>query len=86
METFAIPPTKLWHDHPLWTRDPKLTVFRDTIRDGRHIGYAGPPSRKASEALAKFVLVDMYAKAIQGASPEESLKWATEELKKVYSA
>lgn len=86
METFAVPPTKQWYDHPLWMRDPKLTLFRDTIKDGRHIGYAGPPSQKASEALAKFILVDMYAKAIQGASPEEALKWATEELKKVYSS
>jgi len=28
----------------------------------------------------------MFAKAIQGTSPEEALKWATEELRKIYSA
>jgi hypothetical protein len=27
----------------------------------------------------------MYAKAIQGTSPEEALKWATVELKKIYA-
>jgi hypothetical protein len=27
----------------------------------------------------------MYAKAVQGASPEESVKWAESELKKAYS-
>lgn len=86
MEGFAIPPTKVWYDHPLWTSDPKLTVLRDVIKYGRHVGYAGPPGRKASEALAKFVIVDMFAKAIQGMKPEEALQWATVELKKTYGA
>ena len=86
MSSYMIPPTKVWFDHPAWTKDPKLTPFRDTIKDARHLGYAGPPSAKASEALAKYIMVDMFAKAIQGTSPEESLKGATEELKKIYSA
>ena len=84
METFAIPPTKVWYDHPVWTKDPKLTVFRDVIKDARQIGYAGPPGRKASEALAKYIIVDMFVKAIQGDKPEVALKWATDELKKIY--
>ncbi len=79
-------PTKLWYDSPVWTRDPKLTPFRDPIREARAPGYAGPPSRKASEVLTKYIILDMFAKAIQGASPEESLKWATGEIKKTYSA
>jgi hypothetical protein len=28
----------------------------------------------------------MYAKAIQGMAPEDSVKWATDEITKVYSA
>jgi multiple sugar transport system substrate-binding protein len=86
MGTFAIPSTKMWYDDPVWTKDPKNTVFRDVIKDARQIGYAGPPGRKASEAMAKYILVDMFAKAIQGASPEEALKWATDELRKIYGA
>ncbi len=79
-------PTKLWYDHPAWTRDPKLIPFRDPIKDARAPGYAGAPSRKASEALTKYIILDMFAKAIQGTSPEDALKWATDELKKIYSA
>jgi len=86
MDTFSVPPTKMWYSHPIWTKDPKLTLFRDVIKDSRWAGYAGPPSRKASEAMAKYIIVDMFAKAIQGTPPEEALKWATEELKKIYSA
>ena len=86
MSSYMIPPTRVWFEHAAWTKDPKLTPFRDTIKDARHLGYAGPPSAKASEALAKYLILDMFAKAIQGTPPEESLKWATAELKKIYSA
>ena len=36
--------------------------------------------------MAKYILVDMFAKAIQGTPPNEALKWATTELKKTYGA
>ena len=78
-------PTQLWYDSPVWTRDPKLTAFRDPIRDARAPGYAGPPSRQASEALTKYIILDMFVKAIQGATPEDAVRWAAGELKKVYA-
>ncbi|MBI4571786.1 MAG: extracellular solute-binding protein [candidate division NC10 bacterium] len=86
MGGYGLMPTKMWYDHPAWTRDPKLTPCRDPIKDARAPGYAGPPSRKASEALTKYIILDMLVKAIQGATPEDALKWAADELKKIYSA
>ena len=86
MECYGMGPTAMWYDHPVWTKDPKLTPLRDLGKDARHPGYAGLPGQKASEALAKYIIVDMFAKAIQGVPPEEALRWATDELKKIYSA
>jgi multiple sugar transport system substrate-binding protein len=86
MDTFSIPPTKMWYDHPVWVKDRKNVIFRDVIKDSRWAGYAAPPGRKASEAMAKYIIVDMFAKSIQGTSPEETLKWGTGELKKIYGA
>jgi hypothetical protein len=34
----------------------------------------------------KYVITDMFAKAVQGMKPEEAVKWAESELKKVYEA
>jgi multiple sugar transport system substrate-binding protein len=85
-ETFMVAPTKMWYGDPVWTKDPKLTMFRDVMKDARAIGYAGPPGRKASESMAKYIIVDMFAKAIQGTPPEESLAGAAGELKKIYGA
>ena len=47
---------------------------------------SGPPNAKAQEVLSKYIITDMYAKAVQGMPAEESVKWAESELKKVYGA
>ena len=52
----------------------------------RLFGYAGPANAKASEVYSKYIIIDMYAKAIQGMSAEDSVKWAESELKKIYVA
>ncbi len=86
MDTFGIPGTKAYFDHPLWTKDPKTTVFRETLQSARQVGHAGPPGRKATEALSKYVIVDMFARSLQGMAPEESVKLAAVELRKIYGA
>ena len=48
-------------------------------------GYAGPPGRAAAEAVTKYIIVDMYAKAVQGMPAEDAVKWAHDELVKVYA-
>jgi len=50
----------------VWDADPVLRPFRDMPLFGRVAGYAEPPNRKAAEVVTKYVITDMYAKAIQG--------------------
>jgi multiple sugar transport system substrate-binding protein len=85
MDTFGIPGTKVYFDHPLWLKDPKTTVFRETLQSARQVGYAGPPGRHATEALSKYIIVDMFAKAIQGTPAEDAVRWAAGELRKIYA-
>ena len=82
---FAAGPTTMWENDPVWKEDPIMLPFRDTARTARPTGYAGRPSQKAAEALNKYIIVDMYAKAVQGMPAEDAVKWAEGELKKVYS-
>src|SRR5215212_7265812 len=78
-------PTKLWEAHEVWEADPVMAPFKRIPVTGRMAGYAGPPNQKAAEARTKYVVVDMYAKAIQGMAPEDAVKWAHDELVKIYS-
>jgi multiple sugar transport system substrate-binding protein len=34
--------------------------------------------------ISKYILVDMYTKAVQGMAPEDAVKWAHGELVKIY--
>ena len=53
-------------------------------RLGRVYGHAGPAGPKAAEVLSKYIIVDMYAKAVQGMSAEDAVKWADGEVRKAY--
>ena len=79
---FTRPPME---NDPVWNVDPNMLSFKDIPRTGRLAGYAGPPGRAAAEALTKSIIVDMYAKAIQGVVPETSVRLADEELTRIYA-
>jgi ABC-type glycerol-3-phosphate transport system substrate-binding protein len=76
--------TKMWENHPVWNVDPVLAPFKQIPVTGRLWGYAGPPNQKAAEVQTKYIIIDMYAKAIQGMPPADAVKWAHAELVKVY--
>jgi multiple sugar transport system substrate-binding protein len=81
---FATPCTAKWEAHKLWNEDPVMTPYKVAARLGQAIGHSGPPNAKAQEVLSKYIVTDMYAKAVQGMAAEEAVKWAEAELKKVY--
>jgi multiple sugar transport system substrate-binding protein len=69
----------------MWSKvDKPLQMFRQAGRNTRIFGYAGPATAKATEAFTKYIVTDMYAKAVQGMKAEDAVKWAEGELKKVY--
>ena len=86
-EGYSVAATTAWEKHAMWGRvDKPLQMFRTAARDTRIFGYQGPATAKATEAYSKYIVVDMYAKAAQGMKPEDAVKWAEGELKKIYEA
>jgi multiple sugar transport system substrate-binding protein len=82
---YSVGATTVWESDPLWNNDPVMLPFRSAARAGRFPGYAGPADRKAAEVLSKYLMTDMYAKAVQGMSAEEAVKWTHEEIKKIHT-
>ena len=63
MDTFGIPGTQVYRRQPAvdeGSRRPRCS--RETLQSARQVGHAGPPGRKATEALSKYILVDMFAR------------------------
>jgi multiple sugar transport system substrate-binding protein len=84
-EGFSIGSTRQWERAPLWnTIDEPMKGFKTAADNSRVIGHAGPPSAKATEVYSKYVIVDMFAKGVQGMQAEDAVKWAEGELKKIY--
>jgi multiple sugar transport system substrate-binding protein len=82
---FCTGPTKDWEKDPVWQVDPILLPFKDVGRiSTRYAGHAGPSSRAAAETVTKYIITDMYAKAIQGMAPQDAVAWAHGELAKIY--
>jgi multiple sugar transport system substrate-binding protein len=84
-EGYSAGATKEWEKNPMWaTLDEPLKMFRTAARTTRLFGYAGPSTAKSTEAFTKYIVTDMYAKAVQGMKAEDAVKWAEGELKKIY--
>ncbi len=84
MKGYTVGPTRTWENHPVWHQDPVMLPFRTAAHSFRLFGHAGPPSAKATEVYSKYIITDMYAKAVQGMAPENAVKWAEAELKQIY--
>jgi multiple sugar transport system substrate-binding protein len=82
---YTVGGTKVWENDPIWKKDPVLAPFRLVGRNANFAGYPGPANRNAAEALSKYIIIDMYAKAVQGMAAEDAVKWATGELQKIYT-
>jgi len=83
-QSYFIPPFVGFDKEDVWPDDPKLKIFRELNKVNRLAGYAGPPTPAAAEAVNKFVLVDMFAKAATGQlKPADAVKWAEKEYQQI---
>lgn len=78
--------TKKWYNDAMWTKDPKVTIYREVPKYGRVDGFAGPTDAKAAEVYSKYLIVDMYAKAVTTGDAEGALKETEAALKRIYGA
>jgi multiple sugar transport system substrate-binding protein len=83
-EGVGIPVTKKQAEDKIWEKDPKLFVFKEQGKYGRFYGYAGQLNEKASMAISKYIVIDTFAKAIQGGDAEGAIKWGAEQLQRIY--
>jgi multiple sugar transport system substrate-binding protein len=73
-----------WAAHEMWTQNERVLVFREMAKYGRLFGWPGQYNRLASEVKEKYIIIDLFAKAVQGESAESVVAWAEKELKNVY--
>jgi hypothetical protein len=59
-------PLKAYEKNPIWTDDPKATVYRDSASLMLDHGHEGPLGQASAACMADYVVVDMVAEAASG--------------------
>jgi multiple sugar transport system substrate-binding protein len=71
--------------NPVWTRDPKARVFRESAKRSFPAGYKGPINEKAATAIADFIVVDLFANHCTGKEDVEgAIRVAERQLRRIY--
>jgi multiple sugar transport system substrate-binding protein len=73
-----------YENAPMWNVEPRNLPYRDALSSAHLPGWPAPASRQMAESVAKYVVVDMFAKACGGASTKEVIKSAETQLKGIY--
>ena len=73
------------NNNPIWDKFPPVVqVFKKAPEVARPLGFPGPADEKVSLVQSKYIIVDMFAKAVQGDTPEAAVAWAEKEMKDAY--
>jgi multiple sugar transport system substrate-binding protein len=74
-----------YDSNPVWTADPKRTVYRDVAKRSLTAGGLGSVGEKAASAIADFVLLDMFAAFATGREDAKgAIKIAERQLQRIY--
>jgi multiple sugar transport system substrate-binding protein len=85
-DTYYQPLLHGYDNAPMWQVEPRNIPYRDALSNAHLLGWPAPPSRQLAESIAKYIVVDMFAKACAGASTKEVIKNADAQLKEIYRA
>jgi len=71
---------------PVLSETPKFNILQDTINDQSTVivGYPGSPDSKAGQVNNTYIIPQMMAKAVNGQSADQAIKFAEDQLKTIY--
>jgi multiple sugar transport system substrate-binding protein len=82
---YVTPALRHYEKNPIWTSDPKITPYRDSMKNMLPSGYAGKMGYASAGALADFIVVNMVAEAASGSrTPKEAAERAQKRAERYY--
>ncbi len=83
-------PFEALYKDPIFDQDPKLKAFRDVVVDanfkplGKWPGWPAAPSKQTSQAQTRYIVADMFAKAIASGDAKGPIREAESRLKEIF--
>ena len=85
---YELPTLNSWLKKPMpvLSETPKFNILQDTINDQSTVivGYPGSPDSKAGQVNNTYIIPQMMAKAVNGQSADQAIKFAEDQLKTIY--
>ena len=85
-DSYYQPVTHGFDNAPMWQVEPRNIPYRDAMASAHLPGWPSPPGRQLAESVAKYVVVDMFAKACSGSSTKDVIKAADAQLRDIYKS
>jgi multiple sugar transport system substrate-binding protein len=85
-ECFNAPVYKNMEDHPAWKTDPKYEPIKASGKYGHLYGWPAPGDERSQQVTYSFIIPNMFAKAVTGASTNEAIAWAEGEIRRIYGS
>jgi multiple sugar transport system substrate-binding protein len=82
--TYYAPFLHGYDNSPLWDAEPRYRPYRDSMASAHLPGWPAPMSRAQSAVIARYVVIDMFAKACAGAATKDVIKSAETQIKQIY--
>jgi multiple sugar transport system substrate-binding protein len=84
--SYYAPFLHMFDDAQLWHAEPRNLPYRDSLETSHLPGWPAPIGRPQSESVAKYVVVDMFAKACAGKSTKDVIADANAQLKQIFKS
>ena len=83
-DSYYQPLLHAYDNAPMWDVEPRNKPYRDALATAHLPGWPAAASPKLAQSVAKYVVVDMFAKAASGAKTTDVIKTAEAQLKEIY--
>ncbi len=83
-DSYYAPYLHAYDNAKFWAIEPRNLPYRDSIETSHLPGWPAPISRPQAEVIAKYVIIDMFAKACSGAATKDVIKAAHAQVKQIY--
>ena len=77
-------PLAAYAEAAVWSQDPKVTIFKNTMNSTYYSGYKGPISTASGAVTADYVLIQMLSSVATGAATPEAAAAEAEQRCKRY--
>ncbi|HUA54540.1 MAG TPA: extracellular solute-binding protein [Candidatus Sulfotelmatobacter sp.] len=83
-DSYYAPFLHTYDDAAFWKTEPRNLPYQESLETSHLPGWPAPMSRPQAEVIAKYVIIDMFAKACGGSATKDVIKEATAQVKQIY--